>query len=216
MNFIGTPPIIAKQAPLPPWASDLDGSRKVVLVTQGTVANHNFDLLVAPTLAALANEPGVLVVATAGGRPVEAIPGRIPNNARVASYLPFEWLLPKVDVLVTNGGYGSVNQAMSFGIPLVTAGTTEDKADVNARVAWSGVGVDLATNEPTQTALREAVRTVLDTPRYRARAAAMAGEFRRIDTRSEILRVINQVVRGSDTERDPVQENQFVQAARAA
>jgi hypothetical protein len=60
------------------------------------------------------------------------------------------------------------------------------------------------------------VRTVLDTPRYRARAAAMAGEFRRIDTRSEILRVINQVVRGSDTERDPVQENQFVQAARAA
>jgi UDP:flavonoid glycosyltransferase YjiC (YdhE family) len=24
-----------------------------------------------------------------------------------------------VDVLVTNGGYGSVNQAMSFGIPLV-------------------------------------------------------------------------------------------------
>jgi UDP:flavonoid glycosyltransferase YjiC (YdhE family) len=216
VNFIGTPPIIAKQAPLPPWASDLDGSRKVVLVTQGTVANHNFDLLVAPTLAALANEPGVLVVATAGGRPVEAIPGRIPNNARVASYLPFEWLLPKVDVLVTNGGYVSVNQAMSFGIPLVTAGTTEDKADVNARVAWSGVGVDLATNEPTQTALREAVRTVLDTPRYRARAAAMAGEFRRIDTRSEILRVINQVVRGSDTERDPVQENQFVQAARAA
>ena len=27
---------------------------------------------------------------------------------------------------------------------------TEDKADVNARVAWSGVGLNLATNEPTQ------------------------------------------------------------------
>jgi MGT family glycosyltransferase len=216
VNFIGTPPIIARQAPLPPWSDDLDGSRKVVLVTQGTVANHNFDLLVAPTLAALANEPDVLVVATAGGRPVDAIPGPIPSNARVASYLPFEWLLPKVDVLVTNGGYGSVNQAMSFGIPLVTAGTTEDKADVNARVAWSGVGINLATNEPTQTALREAVRTVLNTPRYRARAAAMADEFRSIDTRSEILRVINQVVCGSDTERGPVQEQQFDQTPRAA
>jgi UDP:flavonoid glycosyltransferase YjiC (YdhE family) len=44
----------------------LDGTRKVVLVTQGTVANHNFGLLVAPTLAALASEPDVLVVATAG------------------------------------------------------------------------------------------------------------------------------------------------------
>jgi MGT family glycosyltransferase len=205
VNFVGTPPIAARQAPLPPWANDLDGSRKVVLVTQGTMANGNFDLLVAPTLAALANEPDMLVVATAGGRPVEAIPGPIPSNARVASYLPFEWLLPKIDVLVTNGGYGSVNQAMSFGIPLVTAGTSADKADVNARVAWSGVGINLSTNEPAQAALREAVRTVVDTARYRARAAAMADEFRKIDTRSEILRFINQVVHGSETEWRPVQ-----------
>ena len=194
VHFVGTPPIIPNQVPPPPWAHELDGSRKVVLVTQGTVANHNFELLIAPTLAALANEPDVLVVATAGGRPVEAIPGTVPSNARIASYLPFEWLLPRVDVLVTNGGYGSVNQAMSFGIPLVTAGMTEDKADVNARVAWSGVGVNLATNEPTPEALRAAVRTVLDRPAYRMRASQMASEFARIDTRSEILSIISEVV----------------------
>lgn len=194
VHFVGTPPIIAKQVPPPSWAKDLDGSRKVVLVTQGTVANHNFNLLVAPTLAALADEPDILVVVTTGGRPTDAIPGRIPSNARVASYLPFEWLLPNVDVLVTNGGYGSVNQAMSFGIPLVTAGLTEDKADVNARVAWSGVGINLATNEPTSEALRDAVRTVLDQPRYCMRASQIADEFAGIDTRSEILRVIGELV----------------------
>jgi UDP:flavonoid glycosyltransferase YjiC (YdhE family) len=99
VHFVGTPPIIPGQAPLPPWAHELDGSRKVVLVTQGTVANHNFELLIAPTLAALANEPDVLVVATTGGRPVDAIPCAVPSNARVASFLPFEWLLPRVDVL---------------------------------------------------------------------------------------------------------------------
>jgi MGT family glycosyltransferase len=194
VHFVGTPPISPDQVPLPPWANELDGSRKVVLVTQGTVANHNFGLLVAPTLAALASEPDVLVVATAGGRPIEAIPGHIPSNARVASFLPFEWLLPRVSVLVTNGGYGSVNQAMSYGIPLVTAGLTEDKADVNARVGWSGVGVNLATNEPTPEALRKAVRTVLDRPAYRMRATQMASEFAGIDTRSEILRIIHEVV----------------------
>jgi MGT family glycosyltransferase len=194
VHFVGTPPIVPGQAPLPPWAHELDGSRKVVLVTQGTFANHNLGLLIAPTLAALATEPDVLVVATTGGRPVDAIPGDVPSNARVASFLPFEWLLPHVDVLVTNGGYGSVNQAMSFGIPLVTAGMTEDKADVNARVAWSGVGLNLATNEPTQEALRAAVRTALDRPAYRMRAAQMADEFARIDTRSEIRSIIKQVV----------------------
>jgi hypothetical protein len=42
VHFIGTLPIIPNQAPLPSWAHELDGSRKVVLVTQGTLANHNF------------------------------------------------------------------------------------------------------------------------------------------------------------------------------
>ena len=198
VHFIGALPIIPNQAPLPAWAHELDGSRKVVLVTQGTLANHNFGLLIAPTLAALANEPDLLVVVTAGGRPIDAIPGPIPDNARLASYLPFEWMLPKVDVLVTNGGYGSVNQAMSFGIPLVTAGLTEDKADVNARVAWSGVGIDLATNEPTPQALRDAIRTVLDKPNYRSRASLMADAFAEIDTRSEILRIVSEVSQISD------------------
>ena len=200
VHFVGQPPIIPGQAPLPSWAGELDGSRMVVLVTQGTVANHNFGLLIAPTLAALANESDLLVVATAGGRAVDDIPGPVPANARLARYLPFEWMLPKADVLVTNGGYGSVNQAMSFGIPLVTAGLTEDKADINARVAWSGVGIDLATNEPTPRALREAVRAVLDSPTYRRRALSMANEFAGINTRTEVLRIIHRLAQAPNGE----------------
>jgi UDP:flavonoid glycosyltransferase YjiC (YdhE family) len=194
VEFVGTPPIVPNQVALPFWAHEVDGSHKVVLVTQGTLENFNFGALIGPTLAALANEPDLLVIATAGGRTIDAIPGPIPANARLASYLPFEWALAKADVLVTNGGYGSVNQAMSFGVPLVTAGLSQDKADVSIRVAWSGVGINLATNEPAPQALRNAVRTVLDKPDYRTRAASMAAEFAAIDTRSEILRIINEAV----------------------
>lgn len=195
VKFIGTLPIIPNQAPLPPWAADLDGKRKVVLVTQGTVANHDFNLLIVPTLAALADEPDLLVVVTAGGRPVEAIPGPIPANARLASYLPFEWILPRTDVFVTNGGYGSVNQAMSFGIPLVCAGLTEDKADVNMRVGWSEVGIDLKTNAPAPEALHAAVRAVLDTDRYRRGALLMSEEFRMTNAPDEIVRDISRFSR---------------------
>jgi UDP:flavonoid glycosyltransferase YjiC (YdhE family) len=200
VHFVGTPPIVPNQAPLPPWAHELDGSRKVVLVT--TVGNHNFDLLITPTLRALANEPDVLVIASAGGRPIGAIPGPIPDNARLAQYLPFEWILPKTDVFVTNGDYGSVNRAMSFGVPLVCAGAAEDKADVKARVAWSGVGINLKAN-PTPTALCEAVRTVIDAQDYRVRVLQMAGEFRAIDTRSEILRVVASTAGLADNENQP-------------
>jgi UDP:flavonoid glycosyltransferase YjiC (YdhE family) len=192
VNFIGALPIIPGQAPLPSWAADLDGKRRVVLVTQGTVANHDFNILVGPTLAALANEPDILVVATGGGRSVNEIPGPIPDNARLADYMPFEWLLPKVDVLVTNGGYGSVNQALSFGIPIVAAGLTEDKADVNARIAWSGAGIDLKTNEPTPDAIRTAVRMTLDGRDYRRHAQRLAAELATFDARANTLRLLRQ------------------------
>jgi UDP:flavonoid glycosyltransferase YjiC (YdhE family) len=192
VNFIGALPIIPGQAPIPSWAADLDATRRVVLVTQGTVANHDFSLLVGPTLSALANEPDILVVATGGGRSVDAIPGPIPANARLADFLPFEWLLPKVDVLVTNGGYGSVNQALSFGIPIIAAGLTEDKADVNARIGWSGAGIDLKTNNPTPEAIRAAVRTALDGPDCRRHAQRLATEFATYDARSETLRLLRQ------------------------
>ena len=156
MHFVGTPHIIPNQVPLPYWANELDGSRKVVLVTQGTVANHNFGLLIGPTLAALANEPICSWWRPRRARPSRPYPAPFQPTRAFRQYLPFEWVLPRVDVLVTNGGYGSVNQALSYGIPLVTAGLTEDKADVNARVAWSGVGINLASNEPTPQALRQA------------------------------------------------------------
>jgi UDP:flavonoid glycosyltransferase YjiC (YdhE family) len=200
VHFVGALPIIPNQAPLPLWADDLRGASRVVLVTQGTFSNHDFGQVIVPTLAALANEPDLLVIATTGGRPVSDIPGPIPDNARLASYLPFEWLLPKVDVLVTNGGYGTVNQALSLGIPLVTAGLTEDKADTNARVTWSGVGIDLNNQQPAPSELREAVRAVLDGPNHRARASLIANEYARIETQSRILGILDRVSRNETSE----------------
>lgn len=195
IKFAGAIPIIPNQVPLPEWAGELDGSKKVVLVTQGTFSNHNLGQLIGPTLEALSKEPNLLIVVTTGGRPLDAVPGVVPDNARVATYLPFEWLLPKVDVFVTNGGYGSINQALSFGVPIVSAGLTEDKADVNARVSWSGVGIDLQTTEPLPEAIRIAVREVLQNPKYRGRAKELAAEYAAIDTRSVIEGTLNDLTR---------------------
>jgi hypothetical protein len=39
---------------------------------------------------------------------------------------------------------------------------------------------------------------VLDKPNYRSRASLMADEFNGIDTRSEVLRIVSQVLQSSD------------------
>jgi len=69
---------------------------------------------------------------------------------------------------------------------------------VNARVEWSGVGIDLKTNNPTPDALRDAIRRVLGEQRYRARASALAKQYQQIDTRGEIVKILEQVAGAAD------------------
>jgi UDP:flavonoid glycosyltransferase YjiC (YdhE family) len=38
--------------------------------------------------------------------------------------------MPRIDLLITNGRYGTVNMAVEHGIPIVSSGLTEDKEDV--------------------------------------------------------------------------------------
>jgi UDP:flavonoid glycosyltransferase YjiC (YdhE family) len=102
-----------------------------------------------------------------------------PPNARVERYVPFALLMPRVSVLVSNGGYGGVHYALAHGVPLVVVGATEDKRELVARVNWSGVGVGVRTQRPRPERLRAAVRRVLAEPRFAERAAAMATEMGR-------------------------------------
>jgi len=177
LHFVG--PLCARgsQAPLPDWWADLDGTRPVVHVTQGTVANTDYDQAIAPTLRALANED-LLVVAATGGRPVDTLPP-LPANARVASFLPYDELLPRTSVFVTNGGYGGVQYALRYGVPIVATGGKEDKPEVGARVAWSGVGRRLRTEHPSPQAMRRAILDVLNDPRYRQASARVATDMAR-------------------------------------
>lgn len=152
-----------------------DSGRPVVHVTQGTAANADLHELLVPTLDALAGED-VDVVATLGSRDA-TFRGPVPDNAVVLPYVSYPRLLPRTAVMVTNGGYGGVTQALAHGVPLVVAGAGEDKPEVAARVAWSGAGVNLRTGTPSPRQIRRAVREVLGTPSYAARAREVAAEL---------------------------------------
>ncbi|HEY5852972.1 MAG TPA: nucleotide disphospho-sugar-binding domain-containing protein [Aldersonia sp.] len=162
--------------------------RPVVLVTQGTVATDTTELI-EPTLRALAGED-MLVVATTGGR---ELVGAVPANARVASFVPFDRLMPLADAFVTNCGYGGVMFALSNGLPLVCAGSTEDKPEVGNRVAYCGVGINLETNRPPERKILESVRTVLSHPTYRANARALAGRLAAHDGAAEAASLLEQL-----------------------
>ncbi len=173
------------------WRSELDGSKPVVLVTQGTLANFDLQELVQPALTALADDNALVIAAIGRADAGELI---TPINAKVEAFVPFVWLLPKVDVLITNGGYGAVQQALSFGVPIVATGDTEEKAFTAGRVGWTGAGINLETRRPTPEQIRTAVHTVLTGSQYREEAQKLQINFSRYDAFAEIARSVSTLI----------------------
>ncbi|MCS3790242.1 glycosyltransferase [Aeromonas hydrophila] len=178
----------------PPWWERLD-ERPLVIVSQGTLANVDLGQLLLPALQGLAGDELQLLLTT-GGRDPARLGAAVPANAIVTEHVPFELALPRAAVLVTNGGYGSVQAALAHGVPLVVAGTGEDKAEVATRVAWSGAGINLHSNEPTADAVAAAVRKLVHEPRYRARARLLADEMATLDARAAIAGAVTALLGG--------------------
>jgi UDP:flavonoid glycosyltransferase YjiC (YdhE family) len=168
--------------------------RKIVLVSQGTIANNDLGKLLAPTILGLGEREDFLILATTGGKPLENIPCTLTPNTIASQYLNFGQILPEVDVLVAFGSYGTVTQTLSFGVPMVVAGMGEDKPEVGARVTWTGTGIYLATDTPTVEQVRDAVDQILAKPEYRARAQELAQEFACYDSAKELTRLVEAVV----------------------
>jgi UDP:flavonoid glycosyltransferase YjiC (YdhE family) len=190
VSFVGAVPASPPAGiELPNWWAELDKAENVIVVTQGTVANLDFSDLIEPALTALADFPGLVIAAT--GRKGEV--RNVPANARVAEFVPFEDLLPRADLLVTNGGFGGVQQALRHGIPLVIAGLTEDRLENGTRVAATGAAINLATDRPTPSAVREAAETVLKTPSYEKNARRLAAEYAKHDALGTIAKTVEEL-----------------------
>jgi MGT family glycosyltransferase len=195
VQYIGALPTPAGQPTLPEWWQHLDRTKRLVLVTQGTIANRDLGQVIAPALVALGGRKDVTIIVTTGGQPLESIPAAIPSNARIASFLPYAQIMPEIDLLITNGGYGTVNMAISHGIPIISAGLTEDKEEVSAHVQWFGAGIDLRANQATPEAIRHAVDEIFTQPGYRERAHQLSLEFASHDVETELLSLIEECVR---------------------
>ena len=167
--------------------AELDGSRPVVVVTQGTQTNHDLSQLIEPALTGLADLDVTVVAAV--GREVEALSIALPENARAAEFIPFDALLPKADLYLTNGGAGGIHQALSAGVPVVVAGLTEDKPANAVRVAYHGLGLDLQTATPTPEALAEATEKVLKDAEIRENVQRLQQVYAALDTVAEIERL---------------------------
>ena len=186
IHFVGSLYRRPAHAVLPSWLDELgrDG-RPVVAVTQGSLRLDTSELI-EPTLAALADADCTVVVAAGaaeGARRVAQLPtGRA--RLRVAAHIPYDALVERAEVFVTNGGWVGVTTALAHGVPVVQVGRTEEKADIGRRVEWSRSGVSIRSVRPRPAQVARALHLVRHDPRIRAGAASLRAEFDRLDAGS--------------------------------
>lgn len=162
-----------------PWYHPkLEQYDKVILVTQGTVEKDPEKIIV-PTLEAF-KDSNYLVIATTGGSKTAELQARYKaDNLIIEDFIPFDDVMPYANVYVTNGGYGGVLLGIRHQLPLVVGGIHEGKLEINARVGYFKLGVDMKTEKPTPEQLKQSVEEVLANEVYKQHVKKLGEEFKR-------------------------------------
>lgn len=158
---------------LPGWVASLpDGP--VVYVGLGTVDNRPE---VFRAFIAGLGDAALTAIVTVGRDQDPAAYGPPLGNVHIERYIPLSLLLPHCDVVVTNGGSGTLMAALGHGLPVVVAPISADQPDNAARCAVLGLGRVVLPADLTPERAREAVRAVLDEPSYRRNAERVRDEI---------------------------------------
>jgi UDP:flavonoid glycosyltransferase YjiC (YdhE family) len=103
--------------------------------------------------------------------------------------------------MVTHAGHGTVIRSLATGVPLLCLPMGRDQNDNAARVVARGAGMRLSPKAGA-TQIREAIRQILESPRYResartlgAKIAAEARNSRAVSVLEEVAATARRVAR---------------------
>jgi UDP:flavonoid glycosyltransferase YjiC (YdhE family) len=163
--------------PLPDWWPG--DAAPLVYLTLGSVVPQGpfFPGLYRAALDALAPLP-VRVLVTIGRDRDPADLGPVPANVHVERWVPQAAVMPHAAAMVCHGGFGTVRAGLTAGMPMAVLPLFADQPYNARRVADLGAGIQVDGAE----GVGDAVRALLDDPRYARGAAAVAEEVRSLPT----------------------------------
>jgi len=197
IRFLGTLLGANDKKPPPEWFDSFvvngETNTPLVMVTSGTLPDMDPHELIIPTVDACRDLPVRLVIcAVHASRPADLV---LPDNARWAEWISFEDLFKYTDIVVSNGGYGGINQAFASGIPMIVAGMTEDKAETTARAEMTGAAINLKCQTPTSEQVREALEKVLKDGMYKQKALDLKTAYAECDAVGSFVQAIDEMAK---------------------
>lgn len=165
----------------------LDG-RRVVYLSLGTVYNDRPEFY-RECAAAFADAPYTVIMAV-GADVDPASLGPLPPRVLAYRSVPQLDVLQRSLVFVTQAGSTSVNEALSFGVPMVCMPRAADQHWSAHRIDELGAGLDLGAGRVDAFEVRRAVQRILEQPLYTRRAMALGDGMRRAGGAERAARLV--------------------------
>jgi sterol 3beta-glucosyltransferase len=116
-----------------------------------------------------------------------------PEHVFQIDSVPFDWLFPRMRVIVHHGGMGTTGAALRAGIPSVVVPFTADQPFWGRRVYQLGVGPKpIPHKKLTVQRLTEAIRVALSDQTMQRRAEDLGERLRSEDGVTQAVKVIEQ------------------------
>lgn len=170
---------------LPAALSELPHARTVHL-TLGTVFHRRNPGVLERAVKAISRLP-VNVVVTVGPDVDPASFGSPPSHVLIERYLPHAALLPRCDVVVSQGGAGILFGALANGLPQLVLPQGADQFDNADSVVGAGAALTLDGVAATGPAIVAALTRLLEEPQFRAAAAGLRDEVAAMPTADDVL-----------------------------
>jgi zeaxanthin glucosyltransferase len=153
-----------------PW-DQLTGE-PIVYASMGTVQTGNTNVFRA-IAAAVSKHKGVQLVLSIGNILSPEQIGPVPNNAIVVSNVPQLELLKRAAVCITHGGFNTVLEALTQGVPQIAIPVTNDQPGVAARIADKKTGKTTSLDTLDASKLSGLLDEVLNDPIYGENSRSM-------------------------------------------
>ena len=190
-HVVYTGPVLDDPEWVEPWRAPWPeaDARPLVLVGFSTTFQNQVEIL-SRVIAALAALPVRAVVTIGPGLGAESFTAA--PNVHICASAPHSEILRHASLTITHAGHGTVMRALAAGVPLVCMPMGRDQNDNAARIVARGAGLRL---KPTATvaAIRTAVRSVLDSPGYRAKAQELGRRIVDDARRSPAISILEEV-----------------------
>jgi len=138
-----------------------------------------------------------------GGRPYQVFVSDtaflnwdIPENFRIYSEYPIHHILmPRVDLVITHGGAGTLQKAIKFGKPMIIIPVAHDHKRHSQLCKELGIAEIIEPRDLTASNLAETVDKMLNTPNYKAQITTLSEQVGQMDSNRKGADLIDALLR---------------------